>query len=140
MSEHYIASNDDVLLVTGSNGFIGTKVVEMLLHYGFTRIRCFVRPSSRLERLNEVLGRFPDSQQVEIVSGDLLSRDACAEAARGVSIVFHLAAGFDKSFAAAFMNSALATRNLLDAFRQLGRPKRFVNVSSFAVYSNLHLK
>lgn len=38
------------------------------------------------------------------------------------------------------MNSALATRNLMDAFLQRGRPKRFVNVSSFAVYSNLKLK
>ena len=38
------------------------------------------------------------------------------------------------------MNSALATRNLLDAFLDSGRPRRFVNVSSFAVYSNLKLK
>ena len=51
-------------------------------------------------------------------------------------MVFHLAAGIDKSFAGAFMNSALATRNLLDAFLECGQPKRFVNVSSFAVYSN----
>jgi nucleoside-diphosphate-sugar epimerase len=93
-----------------------------------------------MERLNEVLRRSVTSQNVEIVSGDLLSPESCKEAAKGVSIIYHLAAGFDKSFAAAFMNSALATRNLLDAFRQFGRPKRFVNVSSFAVYSNLHLE
>ena len=37
------------------------------------------------------------------------------------------------------MNSALATRNLIEAFLQHGSPRRFVNVSSFAVYSNLHL-
>src|SRR5437016_7019309 len=46
----------------------------------------------------------------------------------------------EKSFAGAFMNSALATRNLIDAFLERGEPKRFVNVSSFAVYSNLKLK
>src|SRR5207247_1594501 len=45
-----------------------------------------------------------------------------------------------KSFAGAFMNSALATRNLLEAFATEGKPKRFVNVSSFAVYSNLKMK
>jgi nucleoside-diphosphate-sugar epimerase len=45
----------------------------------------------------------------------------------------------EKSFAGAFMNSALATRNLMDAFLHFGEPKRFVNVSSFAVYSNLTL-
>jgi nucleoside-diphosphate-sugar epimerase len=46
----------------------------------------------------------------------------------------------EKSFAGAFMNSALGTRNLMDAFIERGQPKRFVNVSSFAVYSNLSLK
>jgi nucleoside-diphosphate-sugar epimerase len=38
------------------------------------------------------------------------------------------------------MNSALATRNLMDAFLRCGQPKRFVNVSSFAVYSNSTLE
>jgi len=57
----------------------------------------------------------------------------------GVSVVYHLAAGMEKSFAGAFMNSALATRNLMDAFMEHGRVARFVNVSSFAVYSNLKL-
>src|SRR2546430_5849998 len=38
------------------------------------------------------------------------------------------------------MNSALGTRNLMDAFIERGEPKRFVNVSSFSVYSNLSLR
>ena len=130
----------DCILVTGSNGFIGAKVVESLLAAGFTNVRCFVRPSSRLARLKDVLSRFPAAEGVQLVSGDLLSRDDCRKASEGVSIVYHLAAGFDKSFPGAFMNSALATRNLMDAFLQYGRPKRFVNVSSFSVYSNLHMK
>src|SRR5437773_4216539 len=46
----------------------------------------------------------------------------------------------EKSFDGAFMNSALSTRNLIDAFLERGKPTRFVNVSSFAVYSNLSLK
>ena len=57
-----------------------------------------------------------------------------------MSIILHLAGGSEKSFAGAFMNSALGTRNLMDAFLEHGQPKRFVNVSSFAVYSNLSLK
>jgi nucleoside-diphosphate-sugar epimerase len=75
-----------------------------------------------------------------VVHGDLLSRDACTRAARDASTVFHLAAGFDKSFAGAFMNSVLATRNLIEAFLEVGAGGRFVNVSSFAVYSNLSLQ
>jgi len=140
MNLAYIASSGDRILITGSNGFIGVKVVETLLEYGFSNLRCFVRPSSRLERLKQVLGRFPAGKNVELVAGDLVSRDDCRKAAEGVSNVYHLAAGMEKSFAGAFMNSALATRNLMDAFLEFGQPKRFVNVSSFAVYSNLKLK
>jgi nucleoside-diphosphate-sugar epimerase len=129
----------DRILITGSNGFIGSRVVETLLEYGFTNLRCFVRPSSRLDRLQQVLRKFSAEDSVELVSGDLLSADDCARAADGAAVIYHLAAGFDKSFAGAFMNSVLATRNLADAFLERGRPTRFVNVSSFAVYSNLSL-
>ena len=140
MNLAYIVTPSDHILVTGSNGFIGSKVVEKLLEYGFTNLRCFVRPSSRLSRLNEALDRLPAGRNVELVIGDLLSRDDCRKAAEGVSIIYHLAAGMEKSFAGAFMNSALATRNLMDAFLQFGEAKRFVNISSFAVYSNLGLR
>ncbi len=135
-----IASTSDRILITGSNGFIGAKVVEVLLEYGFCNLRCFVRPSSRLARLENILSRFPASKQIELIMGDLLSREDCEKATEGVSVIYHLAAGFDKSFAGAYMNSALTTRNLMDAFLKDGQPKRFVNVSSFAVYSNLGMK
>lgn len=125
--------------MTGSNGFIGTKVVATLLEYGFSNIRCFVRPSSELSRLKIELSRF-ENKGVELITGDLLSIQDCRNAAEGVSVIYHLAAGMEKSFAGAFMNSALATRNLMDAFLEVGQPKRFVNVSSFAVYSNVGLK
>ena len=140
MHPNYVTSVGGPILVTGSNGFIGIKVVEILLDYGFIDVRCFVRPSSRLKPLKDVLGRFPAAKNVKLVTGDLLSRDDCRKAAEGVSIIYHLAAGIEKSFAGAFLNSVLATRNLMDAFLELGQCKRFVNVSSFAVYSNLNLK
>jgi nucleoside-diphosphate-sugar epimerase len=140
MNSNHVVSPNDFILVTGSNGFIGTKVVQTLLEYGYSNIRCFVRPSSHLSRLENVLNRSGAGKNVRLVTGDLLSPDDCRRAGEGVSIVYHLAAGIEKSFAGAFMNSALATRNLLDAFLRFGQPKRFVNVSSFAVYSNLHLK
>jgi nucleoside-diphosphate-sugar epimerase len=139
MNTNCIVSPADRILVTGSNGFIGARVVENLLERGFFNLRCFVRPSSKLESLKKILEKFP-AANVEIISGDLLSRDDCKNAARDVSIIFHLAAGFDKSFAGAFMNSALATRNLIEAFLELGQPQRFVCVSSFAVYSNLKME
>jgi Nucleoside-diphosphate-sugar epimerases len=140
LNSDYIISRDERILITGSNGFIGSNVVEALLGLGFTNLRCFVRASSRLERLKEVLGRFSFGKNAEVVTGDLLSQAHCRDAAQGVSVVYHLAAGIEKSFAGAFMNSALATRNLMDAFLERNLPKRFVNVSSFAVYSNVSLK
>jgi nucleoside-diphosphate-sugar epimerase len=139
MNSEHIISSEDRLLVTGSNGFVGTRVVENLLARGFSRLRLFVRPSSKLDRLKSVLEKYPAGTNAEIVAGDLLSREDCRRAAAGVAVVYHLAAGMDKSFAGAFMNSALATRNLMDAFMEHGHVKRFVNVSSFAVYSNLNL-
>lgn len=139
MDQNHSIHTSERILVTGSSGFVGAKVVEKLLEYGFKNVRCFVRPSSSLTRLKSILSR-ADCNQTEIVSGDLLSREDCRKAARDIAIVYHVAAGFDKSFAGAFMNSALTTRNLIEAFLEVGAPKRFVNVSSFAVYSNLLLE
>ena len=140
LNSDYIVSRNERILVTGSSGFIGTRVVGTLLDYGFTDICCFVRPCSQLSGLGETLRQFNAEKKVEIVTGDLLSPTDCRKAAARASIIYHLAAGMEKSFAGAFMNSALATHNLMDAFLQFGEPKRLVNVSSFAVYSNLALK
>src|ERR1039457_1810210 len=105
MNTDCIVSPADRILVTGSNGFIGVRVVENLLERGFFNLRCFARPSGKLESLKKILGKFSAAKNVEMISGDLLSREDCCNAAKDVSIVFHLAAGFDKSFAGAFMNS-----------------------------------
>jgi nucleoside-diphosphate-sugar epimerase len=136
----WIVSADEPVLVTGSNGFIGSRVVAALLERGFRRIRCFVRPSGNLGNLEAAASTYPGSANaLEIVEGNLLSPDDCLRAAANVSVMFHLAAGMDSSFAGCFMNSVLTTRNLLDAACAGGRLRRFVNVSSFAVYSNLEM-
>ena len=77
-------------------GFIGAKVVEMLLEYGYTNLRCFVRPSSKLDRLKQILEKYGAGKTAEIVAGDLLSRDDCRHAAEGVSVIYHLAAGMER--------------------------------------------
>jgi nucleoside-diphosphate-sugar epimerase len=125
-------------LITGSSGFIGAKVVEMLLERGCSNLKCFVRPSGKLDRLQSVLAKWPTAR-VEIIRGNLLSREDCARAVKDVRLIYHLAAGIEKSFAGAFMNSVVTTRNLLDAVVHEGVLRRFVNVSSFAVYSNRQL-
>ena len=140
LNQEHVVSSSERILVTGSNGFIGTRVVDTLLRYGFSNIRCFVRPSSRLDGLNTVLARYSVAETIEVCQGDLLSPEDCQRAVDGCTIIYHLAAGSDKSFAGSFMNTALATRNLMDAIVRRGQARRFVNVSSFAVYSNLKIR
>ena len=62
-----ILSPHDTILVTGSSGFIGSKVVETLLGRRLTNIRCLVRSSSRLGRLESVLDKSGRDARVEIV-------------------------------------------------------------------------
>ena len=121
MNSKSIAVSEERLLITGSNGFIGAKVVEHLLEYGFTNLRCFVRPSSKLENLKKVLDQHSDAKTVDIgLRGSAFPRRLSKRLSQDVSVIIHLAAGFDKSFAGAFMNSALTTRNLMDAFLEVG--------------------
>lgn len=125
---------DDPVLVTGAGGFIGTKVVEALLDRGFPEVRCLVRAGGSMAGLARLAAAHPG--RLRMLEGNLLSREDCTRAAKGVALVYHLAAGMEKTFAGCFMNSVVATRNLLDALLETGSLKRFVNVSSMAVYSN----
>src|SRR4029077_413667 len=81
--------------------------------------------------------RHRNDARVEVVKGNLLSRDDCAAAAEGAALIFHLAAARgEKSFPDAFLNSVVTTRNLLEACLRHHSVRRFVNVSSFTVYTN----
>jgi len=131
-----IAGAEEPILITGSTGFLGSRVVSRLLARGFRNIRCFARPGSRIDHLEQLESQY-DGTRLEIVRGNLLSPADCDKASRDVVVVYHLAAGTgEKSFADAFMNSVVTTRNLLDAILRYGALKRFVNISSFAVYTN----
>ena len=135
---HAIAGPQDPILVTGANGFIGSWVVRTLLTRGFSRIRCLTRAASSSANLDRIRAEF-GSSGLEVINGNLLSRETCASLTEDVRVVYHLAAGVEKTFPGCFLNSAVTTRNLLDAVIASGTVKRFVNTSSLAVYSNLKL-
>ena len=131
----YIISPEETILVTGANGFVGTRVVRTLLSYGFKKVRCLTRSTSKSINLEDIGKEFVGAS-LEIIKGNLLSCDDCMRAAEGASIIYHLAAGVEKSFPGCFLNSVVTTRNLLEAVIKGQTLKRFVNISSIAVYSN----
>jgi nucleoside-diphosphate-sugar epimerase len=135
-----IINPEDPILITGASGFIGRRVVRSLLLLGCKRLICLVRPSSNREPIIRFQNEFPDAD-VSIVEGNLNYPEDCAKAVSGVSVIVHLAASGDKSFSGSVLNCAVPTKNLIEA--TLAEPallKRFVNVSSFSVYSNFHLR
>lgn len=134
--DSFIIGQSDLILITGANGFIGSRVVEHLLSRGFRNLRCFVRPSNVSNQIQPLAERYPQAS-VEVFTGNLLSFEDCQKATTGVKVILHLAAGRgEKSFPDAFMNSVVTTRNLLEACLWHGCLRRFVNISSFAVYTN----
>jgi nucleoside-diphosphate-sugar epimerase len=132
-----IIGPDDLILITGATGFIGSRVVESLLAHGFRNLRCFARPHSEVAKLQALSGRRCDGSRVEVIKGNLLSRDDCIAATKNVSVILHLAAARgEKSFPDAFLNSVVTTRNLLEACLQHQCLRRFVSISSLTVYTN----
>jgi len=137
-SEDLIISRRDPILITGAAGFIGIRVVRALLEYRFTELRCLVRTNGSRGKLEQALRDHPKAASVKIIQGNLLSDEDCTSASRDVAVIYHLAAARgEKSVPDAFMNSVVTTRNLLRSTLKYHALRRFVNVSSFSVYSNL---
>ena len=114
------------VLITGATGLIGGALVRRLVSRG-TRPRVLVRPSPRVEELEE-LG-------VEVVQGDLSNDGALATALRGIDAVYHCAArvgthGTREEF---LRDNVQGTENILKAAHREG-VRRFIYLSSLAVY------
>lgn len=125
------------ILVTGADGFIGSHLVEALLKEG-CRVKAFVYYNSFnswgwLDTLPK--GKIKD---VEIFSGDVRDANGVRTAAKGMDVIFHLAALIGIPFSYHSPDSYIDTNikgtlNILQASRDLNI-KRVVVTSTSEVY------
>ena len=120
-------TGDDLLLVTGATGLVGSHVVERARQRGI-RTRALVRPSSDTRML--------DSWGVEKAVGDMADPGSLPAALAGVTVVVHCAAkvgdwGPVEEYRAANVHGL---ENLLDAAEATGALRRYVHISSLGVY------
>lgn len=123
------------VLVTGGAGFIGSFVVEELLHQGQNVVVFDNFSSGSLKNLKiaKTLGK----NRLKIIKGDVRSLQALEKAARGVNVVYHLAVqpltlGLENPLVMDQVNST-GTLNAIHASYRAGA-KRFNYVSSSEVY------
>jgi UDP-glucose 4-epimerase len=106
---------DQHVVVTGGAGFVGSHVVDRCLELG-ARVTVIDNFSTGFREL------VPARDRLRVVDADLLSYDAVAEALRGTSFVFHLAANADikdnlKEPRKCIDQNIVATQNVLEAMR-----------------------
>jgi len=70
-----IIDSEDRVLVTGSTGFMGSRVVAALLDHGFRDVSCFARPSSNLGRVEELAARRGYAAGIDVTRRNLLFRE-----------------------------------------------------------------
>lgn len=125
------------VLVTGAGGFIGSHLVEALLHEG-ARVRAFVRYTSRNDLGLLKLLSPEDLPSLEIIGGDLRDEHAMYDAVKGCDLVFHLGALISIPYsyvhpAEVASTNFMGTLNVLMACREHG-VKRLVHTSTSEVY------
>jgi nucleoside-diphosphate-sugar epimerase len=113
------------VLATGASGFIGGRLVEMLVSRG-ARVRATISNLSNQTRLS--------SLPIEVIRADLDDPAALVRAAEGCSVIFHVAYRFGGDAKQQAINFE-ATRALAEAFAKRGG-RRFVHVSSMSAYGD----
>lgn len=105
------------ILVTGATGYVGGRLIPILLEHGH-RVRVLVRDAERVAYR-------PWSSQVEIVEGDLLEVSTLEPAIAGVHVAFYLVHSMEsgRDFAA---KDRQAADNFVAAVEQFGQDVRHV--------------
>ena len=123
------------VLVTGADGFIGSHLVEMLASNGNE-----VKALSIYNSFNNWgwLEDIHQSENIEVLSGDIRDPYYCNEITKGIDIVFHLAAliGIPYSYVApsSYIDTNVkGTLNICQAAKE-NKIKRIIHTSTSEVY------
>ena len=119
LTTRFMKTNDHRILVTGATGFIGARVCERLVQAGYTNVRALVHQIANAPRV----ARLP----VELCRGDLLHPESLHRALTDISVVIHCGLGQGPAI-------PKGTKNLLEAAESTHAIRRFVHVSTAAVY------
>jgi dihydroflavonol-4-reductase len=116
----------EIAVVTGANGFVGSHLVDNLLAKGW-KVRCIVRKSSDLKWLL--------NKNIELFDCGLFDKDGLRKAFSGANYVFHVAGVVkSKSKEGYYKGNVETTRTLLEtALENKSSLKRFLVVSSQTV-------
>ncbi|WP_130870928.1 NAD-dependent epimerase/dehydratase family protein [Intestinimonas massiliensis (ex Afouda et al. 2020)] len=129
-------NREDLFLVTGGAGFIGSNLCEAILNMG-CRVRCLDDLSTGKQANVDLFLNHPN---YEFLKGDIKDPATCMKACEGVTYVLHQAAWGSvprsiemPQFYCA--NNIMGTLNMLEAARQNG-VRKFVYASSSSVYGD----
>jgi nucleoside-diphosphate-sugar epimerase len=119
-------NSNQIAVVTGANGFVGSHLVDYLLSKNF-EVRCIVRKSSNIQWL--------EGKNVKIFDCGLFDKEGLREAFKDVNYIFHVAGVVKaKNEEGYFKGNVEATRVLLEAAAEMKEQiKKFVVVSSQTV-------
>ncbi len=111
------------VLVTGGSGFLGINLIRYLLKKGYT-----VRSLDRLPF------DYPEKNKIEVILGDIRDKKIVAQSMKEIDFVVHTAAALPLYTEEEIMTTDVdGTKNLLAAASK-NKIKRFVHISSTAVY------
>lgn len=127
---------DDIFLVTGGAGFIGSNLCEAILKLG-CQVRCFDNLSTG-KRGN--IEPFLSNPSFTFIEADIRDFDACLNACKGATYVLHQAAwgSVPRSIEMPVLYEQIniqGTLHMMEAAKQQG-VKKFVYASSSSVYGD----
>lgn len=124
---------DDLILVTGGTGFVGSYLLRHLIRKGFTNIRALKRTTSSMSLVREV------EDQIDWIVGDILDVFSLAEAMKNVQKIYHCAALITfhpKEVNMMIQVNQEGTANVVNEALQAG-VKKLIHVSSIAALGRI---